>query len=474
VTAAALRRWVPVLVVGVLIGVIKAESIADPNVLWGIRDGREILSSGHLPHSDHWSWTVPGKKWTPNSWGWDVVLGGLHRIGGGAALAVLNIVVVVLLALGMALRAYRLDARPAAVVAALIIVGGPTLLPWINDRPQLISYLFVVLLVPAVGPALASSRRRFLLALGGLAVLQVVWVNLHFFAIAGPVLIAVAGVGHLLEQTRHAGADAVGIREQALRLLAAVLVALAACGATPYGPVVAAKTLAVRNDAVGLIVEWRPAGYATLSQVTGLLAIVAALAAGLHAYRARRWDVAAALGVLAVGCAIACRMAPVAVVVAIPELAAALSASLGRARVRVVSLGLGAALVLGGVGLTVADARSFAKLDPASTSPSLLARLPPGCQLVNDYPLGGAVILFRPDVPVAVDSRTDLYGRAAILANRDLVSGESGAIDRIEADRVTCVLIPSDAGLVDLLEDAGQWRVAGKDDRRTLLLRTDS
>lgn len=465
----SLRRWSPVIVVAVLLGILKAESIADPNVLWGIRDGRTILSSRDLPHSDAWSWTVPGKHWVPNSWGWDVVLGGLDRIGGGAALALLNIVVVIALTLVMARRAFALDARPLGMAAALAVVGGLTLLPWINDRPQLISYVFVALIVPVVAPALRASRRRYTQLLAVLFVFQVVWVNLHFFAIAGPVLVAVAGLGAVLQQWRAAEVGAVSLREHALRAVAAAAVAFAGCCVTPYGAVVAAKTVAVRNDAAGLIDEWRPAGFATSSQITGVLAIVAALVAGAYAYRARRRDITAVLAALTIGTALACRMAPVTAVIAIPELAAALSVLAERKPRTVVTVTALFALV--GVGIIAGGLGSFGKLDPASTSRDLVDRLPDGCRLLNDYPLGGSVILFRPDIAVAIDSRTDLYGKQRILANRDLVAGDDKAVQTLESEGITCVLIPSGSGLVTELKKDSQWQVVDTDSRRTLLVK---
>src|SRR4051812_17025367 len=84
------RGWTIFALVGVVIGVLRVESIADPNVLWETRDGLNIVSSGHLPRSDTWSWTVTGKHWVPNSWGWDVVLGAAYRLGSGTGLVVLN------------------------------------------------------------------------------------------------------------------------------------------------------------------------------------------------------------------------------------------------------------------------------------------------------------------------------------------------------------------------------------------------
>jgi len=45
---ASRRAWTFVGLCGVLLGGIRVEGLADPNVLWGTRDGLDILSSGHL------------------------------------------------------------------------------------------------------------------------------------------------------------------------------------------------------------------------------------------------------------------------------------------------------------------------------------------------------------------------------------------------------------------------------------------
>ena len=214
---------------GVLLGVIRVEGLADPNVLWGTRDGLDILSSGHLPRADAWSWTVAGRHWIPNSWGWDVVLGSIHRLGGATALGLLNLVLIMVLVLGMARAAFRLGACGLAVVATIGALGGAILMPWVNARPQIISYVVILALVPWVRPALLTTRRRFVWALLALAAVQIVWVNLHFFAIIGPVLLAAAGVGHLLEAAASSKRPrSVSTSEQAARLILLVGIAAAA------------------------------------------------------------------------------------------------------------------------------------------------------------------------------------------------------------------------------------------------------
>ena len=202
------------------------------------------------------------------------------------------------------------------------------------------------------------------------------WVNLHFFAIIGPVLLVAAGVGHLLEAAASSKRPrSVSTREQAARLILAVGIAAAACAVTPYGPIVAAKAVAVHDDAAGLIVEWRPAGFGTYSQFTAVLALLAAIVAAIHAFRHRRWDTVGVIVVLSMGTAAACRTAPVLVLFVLPELAAAVTPSLRRALIRrgtAVIVGL-FALVAIGIGFT--GAASVGRLDPANASPGLIAEL---------------------------------------------------------------------------------------------------
>ena len=144
---------------------------------------------------------------------------------------------------------------------------------------------------------------------------------------------------------------------------------------TPYGPIVAAKAVAVHDDAAGLIVEWRPAGFGTYSQFTAVLALLAAIVAAIHAFRHRRWDTVGVIVVLSMGTAAACRTAPVLVLFALPELAATVTPSLRRALIRrgtAVIVGL-FALVAIGIGFT--GAASVGRLDPANASPGLIAEL---------------------------------------------------------------------------------------------------
>src|SRR5215469_9456576 len=88
--------WAGFAVLGLMLGIQRAdEPLGDSDMMWGARGGLDILDTGHVPHVDFYSWTVPGKLWVPNSWGWNVVLGLMHKLGGLHAIYVLGILLTI-------------------------------------------------------------------------------------------------------------------------------------------------------------------------------------------------------------------------------------------------------------------------------------------------------------------------------------------------------------------------------------------
>jgi hypothetical protein len=470
-TSVVMRRHIALYAtVGALLGLVRVEGLADPNVLWETRDGLTILSSGHLPRSDTWSWTVHERSWVPNSWGWDVVLGAVHRIAGAPGIAALNVVLAAALVAVIAVTAERLGATRFTAAAMSGVLGGIVLMPWVIVRPQLVSYLFIAAVLPLLRKLVNADRLTYLRWLVIAVAGEVLWINLHFFGVIGPVLL-LAGSSGMLALSASRRALPITTKEAALRLGAAVVGTAAACAATPYGAVAASKTVAVHNDAAGLIVEWRPAGFASFSQFTAVLAIACAVPAALHAGHRARGTTVAVLAVLVVGSAIACRIAPALAVVALPEAAAWLSGLRDRAPLRLMGVVIAGVVAVVGVGILVTGLSNIGRLD--TRSPKLVADIPRGCRVLNDYPLGGVLIFFRPDLRVSVDSRTDLYGRKDIEANTTLLDMSAhDAASRLQRDRVGCVLAPSSSMLVrGLVADTLQWRSLGEDGTRTLLVR---
>jgi hypothetical protein len=458
----AARKPVLVLAIaGLLVGLRRSESpYADGDILWGARAGTDFLSSGRVPHADAYSWTAHGTIWIPNGWGWNVLLGIAYKIAGLAGIAVLGIVAVAGLAVLVGRAARAAGASTAWATLAFMIVAGVFTL-FLYPRAQLVDYL-AIFVFPLLIPAALFAHKKRAAATAALTVLvQILWMNLHTAAVLGPVLVAALGIGHLL------GRQAYGRRRAALaRLSGLVAVTAAGCLTTPYGVAPITHLEAVRRASAGLISEWRPAGFASPDQVLGLAALALAAGAAGIALRARRLDTVLVLAALGVATASAIRFAPMAALYAVPELAVAA----GRIRVRPEFLSRTCALAMVVLAMfCLIGLRSFARPGVANASPRLVAELPSGCRLLNDYSVGGAVILHRPDVAVSIDSRNDMYGRTAELQSLAVLSEPALGVRYVEAQHVTCVLVQSQAPLVSALEHSGKWRVVDSDGVRSLL-----
>jgi hypothetical protein len=449
--------------VGLLLGLRRAEGPPDTDILWSARYGKDVLSSGHLPHSDTYSWTASGRSWVPNSWAWNVVLGAGYRIAGIFGLWLVGIGLAVGLSLMLGRAAARIGAAPMRTAMVVAVLGVFVLV--VVPRAQAVGYIFMLCLPPLLRPILYGNRTNAFRAAVTVCAIQVVWMNLHSSAILGPAIVACGGTALLVGSRQPLAA----VRGAIGRLVAVVALAAAACLATPYGAVPALHIAAVRRASVGLINEWDRPGIGNLAQTVSLAAMIGAAVLAVVAWRAGRFDTAAILVLLAVATGSAIRFGPMLAAFAIPELALAL----GKLNVRPYMLRRTlAAGCVALVALIAARLEFFAKLDDQSASRGLVTALPHGCRLVNDYVVGAAVILFRPDVMVSTDSRIDMYGRAKVLSNGAVINLAPGAIDYLDRNAVTCVLVYSQSRLVKSLSVSSGWREVGKDSVRTLLVRT--
>jgi len=449
--------------IGLLLGLHRAEAALDSDTLWSARYGMDVLSSGRLPRSDTYSWTAFGHQWIPSSWGWNLALGAAYRGAGLLGIWLVGIALAVGLAIAVAHAAARIAAPPLPTALLFAVLGGVALV--VAPRAQTIGYVLVLAIPPVLAPVLYRGRAQALPAAAALCGLQVLWMNLHSSALLGPALIAVGGIGLLLRPAQRPGR---AVRR--LARLAAVVVATAACClATPYGAGPVLHVRAVRSASVGLINEWDHPGFGNFAQLVSLIAIAVAVLASWLAYRSRRFDTAGILLLLVAATASAIRFAPMIVVFAIPELAAAL----GILKVRPFMFRRIVAAVCAVLGVfAIANVRTFARRSTNLASPRLVAALPRDCHVANDYTLGATVILLRPDVRVSIDGRNDMYGRALVLSAVAMLEDSPGTAAKLHAARVNCVLAPSSAPLVAGLSHDSDWHVVGHDGYRTLLVRT--
>jgi hypothetical protein len=308
--------------------------------------------------------------------------------------------------------------------------------------------------------AIEQGRGRWAaVALTGL--LTVVWVNLHAAALFA---IAMAASAALLLLLYRRGA--------CWRYAAAATAAAAAgCLLNPYGIDVLHQASQVQIDSSQLVTEWMPVDWASPVQVLTLVAGVGAL---IIAWRRREAVLTGALAVALASSLTAVRFLPVVVILATPLLAAFASnppdpirSYLGSRQVmfrRCGALGL-----VGLVAIATPSLTHIGRPEPATYPVAVVAGIPRGCHLITNDLIGGYVILARPDVPVSLDTRNNLYGRALLIAEERVLHG-SGNLSR-GLTGAGCVLVPPSYGLARRLRHDPHWRAVAAEPTGILFVR---
>ncbi|HXW86790.1 MAG TPA: hypothetical protein VEJ42_00885 [Streptosporangiaceae bacterium] len=427
--------------------VVRAGVLAEGDTFWQIRVGLLTLARHAIPATDTFSWTVHGKPYFQNSWGFDLLVAIAYRLGGLPGAAVLCALITLgMIALVLAL-ARKVGASATATALALLL-AAPLLVAWLTARPQLFDYAAVPALVLLLR---GIERERFRWGAVALtALLAAVWINLHTEALLA-VAIAGASAAVLFVLAR---------RDSPWRYaVAATAAAAAGCLANPYGIGVLHQASQVQADSSGLITEWAPFDPASPLQDLIMAAGVAAL---IIAWRRREAVLLAALAVCMAGSAEAIRFLPLVLILAVPLLAAFVSVPpdpirryLTSRRVmfqRCGALGMAAVVVLAAPSLT-----HIGRPEPSTFPAALVADIPHDCRLFTTDLIGDYVILARPDVLVSLDGRNNLYGPALLVAEERVLHG-LGNLSRGLAG-AGCVLVPRSYGLAARLRHDAQWKV---------------
>ncbi|MCP2328428.1 hypothetical protein HDA40_006935 [Hamadaea flava] len=443
------------------LAIFRAGLLAESDTFWQIRVGLDTLTTGRIPQSDTYSWTLAGTPWQPNSWAFDVLLALAYRGGGLPIVAFTGALVIPLIALTVGLAARRLGAQPK-ITLLVLLYGVIPLTAFLSVRPQIVDYAVVPLLILLVDVLMrGSTTKARWWAVAGLGLTQAAWVNLHLAAPLGVAVVAAAGIGHVIQERSAA----------TVRALAAGLLTTAICSlASPYGWHVVQIAGAVRASSA-YVVEWAPFDPTV---VTSDLLLLLAVGAAYAAWRLRAYAYLLVLVLLIPAGLYALRMLPIAVVAGLPILARIADASPRRdaylrSRSPLVWLAVS--------GLLAAEVVLAAGKLPTLGTPdypvAAIQAMPTGCRLFNGYQLGGPVILLRPDVPVSQDSRSDLYGRTLLAAANDTEFGPDG-LRRLDADGITCVLVTPSTPLGRSLRTADGWTTIGGDDTGMLFIRGGS
>jgi hypothetical protein len=95
----------------------------------------------------------------------------------------------------------------------------------------------------------------------------------------------------------------------------------------------------------------------------------------------------------------------------------------------------------------------------------------PSGKLFNDYNWGGFLIWRLPEYPVFIDGRTDLFTDQQIKTYLDTIAGKPGWEQTLADNQISVVMIPSESGLAERLNQNPDWRISYSDDVAVVYLR---
>ncbi len=166
-------------------------SVTDPDVWFHLRAGKEILAHGFL-RTDTFSYPSAGRPYIDLHWLFQVLIYCVHRAAGEPGLIWFSCLIVT----ATFTLVYRLTRRwvPGPLAAGLTAVGGVVASERFAPRPEILTFLFLALVVWLVRRHLEGSRRAWWI----LPLVMLLWTNSEGLFVLGFAVIA----AHLTDAPR--------------------------------------------------------------------------------------------------------------------------------------------------------------------------------------------------------------------------------------------------------------------------------
>jgi hypothetical protein len=468
-TWARTSRFVPGpadLVFAVVLSIVLAGGRAglfnDPGTLWHLRLGREILTTGSVPHCDTLTFTRAQTPWVDQSWAFDVLLATLVDCWGWSA--VIAIVAVGLAWLYSALARGLIQDGFSPLTSVVVAVLSSTIgCIHFLIRPHLFTFGFVYLTLRACRKQHQDGGWRVFLV----PLYTLVLANLHGGFLSLPLIVATAGLGHAIsgawDLTRR-----LNLVKFALAFVASCLSALV----NPYGFGLYRHVgnLLISSGVTSLIIEYQPAPFGKPEAEIMEWVLLALI--GLPVVSARRID-RYQLSHLLVWLHLALtsiRNAPFFALASAPALATLLDGlpmsfrrswkSDERKTIWPLAATLILLIIVGrGVSLGGFDHKKwpFSALDTLNHQPT-------ATRLFHEQDWGGLIEAeCQPRRRSYLDDRFELFGKDAILEYIDvLTGGPSWDIIR-DRDKIEIAWLRPDRGLAKRLLKEPGWEILYRD-----------
>lgn len=464
-----------------LLFALAARIPVDTDTWWHLRSGEHILQNGII-YTDPFSHSMAGEAWIDHSWGSQIILYGIWRIGG---LFGLMIYTAGLAALGM-FFVWKASTGNNYLRAFALILGATAAAVFWSPRPQMISFVMSAVILYLIHLYKREGKDRLWL----IPILMGIWGNLHAgFSIGFIFLIGTIG-GEVLANVFNPKGEHVigwmGIR----KLILITGVSAAALVINPYG----FEMLRVPFQTVGIdvlraeIVEWQSPNFQE-RQTWGFIFLLLAVYGAAGASKKRLdWTDFALTGGTAFLAMMTGRNIAVFAVAATPVLTyhlASIAAERGwlTGIVRAVTPRMARLnLALVGIIVIVCVLKVLLVMEPITLQAEIDRMLPrravefirdnpPQGHMLNAYNWGGYLMYALPEYPVFVDGRTDLYGDEFLSAYLRAARGGDNWRALLDTYAIDWVLVETGSGLAENLLQEPDWLLAYHDEQASLYVK---
>jgi hypothetical protein len=444
--------------------------VDDPDIWWHLRTGKWIVAHGHVPLEDPFSIFGEGKPWIAYSWLFEVIVYALYKYFGLSGLVAFTVTMslVVALTIHLLLRRARL---PFVVEVILLAAICASLKPLLSPRPWLFTILFTAIELIVI---LNLRRSWKLIPALLLPMLFVLWANLHIQFVYGLAILAFLVVESIVHRFAssgllHSDGQALTVTHSFL-LLGSCLVATLV-NPYHYGVYLAIVEYVMQSGAFQNISELHPMFFRSVADWLVLsLTLTGAFVLGWQ----RRWSIFyLSLFVMASFFAFRARrdiwFMTIVVAAIVSEFASTEECHdfFDFTKERIVALIVSLFVCLYALShIRDVSEDSLAKAVelrfPAQAVKFIKSSQLPG-PIYNSLDWGGYLIWSLPELPVAVDGRTNLHGDERIASSVATWDGRTAWEKNPELLRARLIIAQAGKPLTYLIRGSPRYRLAYED-----------
>lgn len=450
------RRVLPIAVIAVLLGALVRSQSRPPLAADGyfhLRMGHELLGGWSIRDPGHLG-PFDNADWLPTQWLAQIGLAAVEDRAGLAGVMWAAGVLVLALALAVFVSCRITTAPLPAAFATILACSAAS--PGLSARPQVFSYLFVLLVTSGwLATARDGKSRWWLIAVAW------VWAPLHGMWPLSIVIGIAVIAGLALERQLPA--------RQLGRLTVIPLLSAGVVIATPLGPHIYSSVVAVGSRAE-YFAEWGPTDF-TEPYAIALLVMFAVVLLVAIKRRSLSWPELMIVGLAAAMSVSSARMTTLAAMMLAPLLADAFQEFVPHApRIRRrEAIALTAVFaVCAAVLVPVVNVRSDEPVAPQWLDERLDA-MPEGTRVLNDWDSGAYFLWRHPQLSLVMHGYGDVFTEAELRRNTDILRLRPHWEDRVAELDVDLALVDPDTSLGHALTNDPGWTVVEADDDFALL-----